>query len=198
MCHRISACFSVLLLSLAAAHQQRGGSEVVEWVETVGRDGAPLEPCGQPGSGLTLASWAFAQPAIRRSATGKTSSQGLRVTLACSREPKDLQAWAPPPTGVAQANFSDTLATTGWTRLWVTSNHSYSDALQAYAGGYLEGVLTAHRIVEFIANTMGNSSGFSPPLQRFVQANMKWMEEQVALLQNSDPYWYQVCTHTAE
>lgn len=81
---------------------------------------------------------------------------------------------------------------TGWATLEVHSNNSIDSSLQAYAAGFLEGCVSQQRMYEFLLNTRGLTSGFSAPLQSFVEANLAYIDQQVQANAAQDPYWYQV------
>ncbi len=93
---------------------------------------------------------------------------------------------------VAWGWFNDTIVANGWGTLEVHSNISYSNELQAYAAGYLEGSLTAQRIWEYVYNAEDAQTGFSPKLKAFVDSNTQYVTEMIASLGDTDPIWHQV------
>lgn len=113
---------------------------------------------------------------------------GLRVVTADAPGPlAGLSA-------LAFGSFDDTIATTGWSFLDVTTNASaaYTDAQTAAAAGLLEGTLTAARSAEFIANLHNSTSTFSPALEAYVVANVAWVRAEAARLGGTDPLWHQI------
>lgn len=80
----------------------------------------------------------------------------------------------------------------GWNYLQINTNPQYSDSLQAYAAGYLEGYLSYHDILNFIQNKFVNvddSQGISNNVSQYIQQNYEWNQENI--LNNPHvPYWY--------
>ncbi len=57
-----------------------------------------------------------------------------------------VQDGSDPTNGIAVAEYSNEMNTTGWARFNLKSNPIFSDDLQAFGSGYLEGVLSAELI----------------------------------------------------
>ena len=93
---------------------------------------------------------------------------------------------------VAWGYFNDTINTTGWSFLSITTNISATDEEQAYAAGYLEGKLTVQRIWQYIANVLNSETGYSHALAKYVDENNAWVSEQGAQHFSSDSYWRHV------
>jgi len=84
------------------------------------------------------------------------------------RDPIDGVAW-----GWTDANRNKT----GWNRLYVTTNSAFDEQLQAYAAGYLEGVLESFGIWAYYQNfkfrmLKGNEAW--PELVKFMTAQLDW------------------------
>lgn len=81
-----------------------------------------------------------------------------------------------------------------WSILEIRTSPKVKDVDQAYAAGFLEGVLTADLIYYHWHNTIKNNNcvkdpGVCPKLSKHIATNKQWME---ASLNASDPYWYHV------
>jgi hypothetical protein len=79
----------------------------------------------------------------------------------------------------------------------VTTNGSYSDTMQAYAAGYLEGYLTRDLIRMHWHNTYDGYcsepySSYCQRLQDYLVKNFDWMKLQRDRAEGRDPYWHQV------
>ena len=97
---------------------------------------------------------------------------------------------------IAFVEFNDSLSSTGWTSLTVSTNGSYSDADQAHAAGVGEGYATAKRILQSWVNTMStyckDSSPFCNRLTEFIYENQYWMKYMVEKMAFKSNYWYHV------
>lgn len=89
----------------------------------------------------------------------------------------------------ASGSFHDDIAASGWGRLLVRTEGT--GAHSAFAAGYLEGVLTANRVVEHLSNVMGAKKWNPMPaaLQVFVESTDVWARSQIASADPSDSYW---------
>eukprot|EP01012_Entosiphon_sulcatum_P005920 TRINITY_DN1275_c0_g1_i1.p1 TRINITY_DN1275_c0_g1~~TRINITY_DN1275_c0_g1_i1.p1 ORF type:complete len:543 (+),score=120.60 TRINITY_DN1275_c0_g1_i1:90-1718(+) len=98
---------------------------------------------------------------------------------------------------VAMAEYDDSIPTTGWGRLVVTSNDRFDDSSQAYAAGLAEGGLTQQRTWEWVQNMVVGFSGWNTtadipkPIQDYLQGNRQWAQQQAASNQSS-ALWQQV------
>jgi hypothetical protein len=95
---------------------------------------------------------------------------------------KSLLAWG---------GFKDTISDDGWSYLSISSNSTSSNKVQAKAAGYVEGCLTHLRIYDFATIHQGDF-GWSDNLTQFVDANYKFMNEQIVQADGTDPFWEQV------
>lgn len=92
---------------------------------------------------------------------------------------------------VVKAEYNATLGTIGWDTLAIESNGAFADADQAYAAGYAEGSLTYARAWNHWFNNFGTNP-VAPQVLAFFDANVQWIEQQVAAKNATDPYWMQV------
>ncbi|XP_012944732.1 putative phospholipase B-like 2 [Aplysia californica] len=102
---------------------------------------------------------------------------------------------------VAVASFDNTINKTGWAKLDVTTTsggkQAYSDSMQAYAAGFVEGHITRPLMEMHWINTV---AGFCPEplslkckgLKGFFEKNLEWMKAQIKSQAADDPYWYHV------
>ena len=97
---------------------------------------------------------------------------------------------------IAFVEFNDSLSSTGWTSLTISTNGSYPDADQAHAAGVGEGYATAKRILQSWVNTMSTyckeSSPFCNRLTEFNYENQYWMKYMVEKMAGKSNYWYHV------
>ncbi|NXJ80244.1 PLBLB protein, partial [Trogon melanurus] len=85
-----------------------------------------------------------------------------------------------------------------WAFLEVATNASYNDSLQAYAAGLAEAAVSEQLMYMHWMNTMVGycspfkyESEYCEKLRSYLEANLGWMEEQMA--EGQDPeYWHQV------
>lgn len=56
---------------------------------------------------------------------------------------------------IAVGRYSKTLATIGWSKLYIETFNNCPSEIQSYAAGYIEGKLTAKNILEFYQNLVG-------------------------------------------
>lgn len=92
----------------------------------------------------------------------------------------------------AHGVFEDTLHEVGWSKLWLRGTARGNEASQSflersltstYAAGYLEGILTHHRIRQHFANTYYSffPEGKAPiEIEAFARANLQFIQENVA------------------
>eukprot|EP01124_Arcella_intermedia_P007924 TRINITY_DN1490_c0_g1_i1.p1 TRINITY_DN1490_c0_g1~~TRINITY_DN1490_c0_g1_i1.p1 ORF type:complete len:540 (+),score=100.73 TRINITY_DN1490_c0_g1_i1:93-1622(+) len=91
--------------------------------------------------------------------------------------------------GVAKGHYEVQQNQTGWNTLHVYTDGSYSDALQSYGAGFLEGYLT----MEDIWNTWltcQQTISFDDKVTSFMLAQDKWVREMAK--SQTDGYWHQV------
>ncbi len=89
--------------------------------------------------------------------------------------------------------WSDSISTTGWCSLDVTTNRSYTALEQLYSAGYLEGSLSHTRISQHFTNLLQMQLDGAPAdaytrLQQFVQDQLTWSEQQIAA-NPTDSFW---------
>ncbi|KAM7034381.1 putative phospholipase B-like 2 [Acridotheres tristis] len=102
------------------------------------------------------------------------------------------------PAAVAWASLDDRIPHVGWAFLEVATNASYNDSLQAYAAGLAEAAVTEQLMYMHWMNTMVGYCGpfkyeseYCQKLRNYLEANLAWMEEQMAKGQDTE-YWHQV------
>uniref|UniRef100_A0A8C5V403 Phospholipase B-like n=1 Tax=Microcebus murinus TaxID=30608 RepID=A0A8C5V403_MICMU len=102
------------------------------------------------------------------------------------------------PDAVAWANLTNAIHETGWAFLELGTSGSYNDSLQAYAAGVVEAAVSQELIYMHWMNTVVNycgpfeyEVGYCERLKSFLEVNLEWMQEQVALNKDS-VYWHQV------
>jgi hypothetical protein len=98
--------------------------------------------------------------------------------------------------GVATAIYNATFFQTGWDILHLHTSSHFADKQQAYAAGYLEGVLTHERITTHYINSLYVCfpSGKIPDnVAKFLMDQQNWMEKQISQYAETDHYW-----HTAQ
>jgi hypothetical protein len=95
---------------------------------------------------------------------------------------------------VAYATFDDRVESTGWMFLRLTTSSTYSDAVQSYAAGYLEGYLSATRIAQHYLN--GLEFTFGANTTSVPQNVRDWFSQQDAFMvaqsqkgSTQDAYW---------
>lgn len=95
-------------------------------------------------------------------------------------------------TADATGRFHDEMHETGWGRLYLQS--ASVTPTTAFAAGYLEGALTAHRIVTHLANYKASQSLDPVPsgVQAFVEASDAWIRASVLAADAQDSYWQNV------
>jgi len=95
---------------------------------------------------------------------------------------------------VAVAVFKNTMNSTGWSLLQITTNGSYDDMQQSEAAGLIEGYITADHISMHFQNTMAdyctNDKEFCDKLKDFMKSNTEYLENSIKNDRSS--YWYQV------
>uniref|UniRef100_A0A1I7SUI5 Phospholipase B-like n=1 Tax=Bursaphelenchus xylophilus TaxID=6326 RepID=A0A1I7SUI5_BURXY len=99
---------------------------------------------------------------------------------------------------IAVGKYSNQVNSTGWGILEVETFPEFTDEVQAYAAGVVEGSLTKLQIYYHFRNTIeGNCNGanrdYCKRLYRYLRSNLDWVQSQVlnpAL--KDDPYWRQV------
>eukprot|EP01130_Rhizamoeba_saxonica_P018914 TRINITY_DN9644_c0_g1_i1.p1 TRINITY_DN9644_c0_g1~~TRINITY_DN9644_c0_g1_i1.p1 ORF type:complete len:541 (-),score=112.21 TRINITY_DN9644_c0_g1_i1:31-1566(-) len=97
--------------------------------------------------------------------------------------------------GVAFGSFQDDLDKNGWGVLSVRTNPKFSNEMQMFAAGYLEGALTSNRIYENYENLYSEFFGKSGPskeLLNWLDTQDKWVKKNTEDSQNLNDYWKQV------
>jgi len=93
------------------------------------------------------------------------------------------------PVSQATASWHDDIPKSGWGRLLVKTK-SAEPGLPAFAAGYLEGYLTAERVVQHYNNAV-KGEGYSPPpagVTDFLKTTDSWMQRQVRAAGPQDSY----------
>mmetsp|Transcript_82953 Transcript_82953/g.231402 ORF Transcript_82953/g.231402 Transcript_82953/m.231402 type:complete len:612 (+) Transcript_82953:147-1982(+) len=92
----------------------------------------------------------------------------------------------------AMGTFHDAVEETGWGRLLVRTRSTKSPA--PFAAGYVEGALTARRVIQHFANLKAGAK--LDPLQagvrEFVLATDAWARKQIEVASPKDEYWNSV------
>jgi hypothetical protein len=108
------------------------------------------------------------------------------VTVQTSAQPI-----APNSRTAAWGVFNDSISDNGWSVLDVHTSASFADDVQVYAAGYAEGVVTQGRSYETVMNSFGGLDYNGTALGDFVDAQLKWVDAQVAA-NVGDAYWHHV------
>ncbi|VVC38022.1 Hypothetical protein CINCED_3A023616 [Cinara cedri] len=94
---------------------------------------------------------------------------------------------------IGKAKFTDNINSTGWGYLEIRTMLLTKDVDQAYAAGFLEGVLTADLIYSHWYNSMKGYCTDRPNICKnltdFMNTNKYWILSQFI---KPDPFWYQV------
>ncbi|BFZ11880.1 hypothetical protein BsWGS_14919 [Bradybaena similaris] len=103
---------------------------------------------------------------------------------------------------VAVASFDNSINSTGWAKLDVTTrageNGKYSDSQQMYAAGFVEGHITKTLMSMHWINTVAGMcsepiSWQCKQLRTYLEKNMNWMQQQISEnVPLSSPYWYHI------
>lgn len=101
--------------------------------------------------------------------------------------------------GVVRACFRDSILTNGWSQLELESQSSYTDTVQAYAAGIMEGALTWHNIYMHWSNTIDavcskdeESEEFCDWLRGLITTNVDTVKKMADMKGKHDYYWYQI------
>lgn len=98
----------------------------------------------------------------------------------------------------AVGSWQDTIDTTGWSNLLVRTRAAPQDdgaEAAAFSAGYLEGHLTAHRVVQHLSNArvgVGGGVRMDPLPEKvagFLRATDAWTRDKVARADPDDEYW---------
>ncbi|CAD6188713.1 unnamed protein product [Caenorhabditis auriculariae] len=94
---------------------------------------------------------------------------------------------------VAVARWKNAVNTTGWTFLEVETRGGYEPELQAYAAGYLEGVLSHTVLGYHLENAMNdyckNFTQYCSRLEGFLTENQNWIKSELEKHPSDDIYW---------
>uniref|UniRef100_A0A182Q9V3 Phospholipase B-like n=1 Tax=Anopheles farauti TaxID=69004 RepID=A0A182Q9V3_9DIPT len=103
------------------------------------------------------------------------------------------------PKGVVRACFRDSILTNGWSQLELESQSSYTDTVQAYAAGIMEGALTWNNIYMHWSNTIDavcskdeESEEFCDWLRGLITTNVDTVKKMADMKGKHDYYWYQI------
>eukprot|EP01121_Diplochlamys_sp_Union-15-3_P017329 TRINITY_DN607_c0_g1_i1.p1 TRINITY_DN607_c0_g1~~TRINITY_DN607_c0_g1_i1.p1 ORF type:complete len:533 (-),score=75.69 TRINITY_DN607_c0_g1_i1:57-1655(-) len=95
---------------------------------------------------------------------------------------------------VAWGYFSDETALNGWGKLSISTSNQFSDNVQCYAAGFLEGYFTHRQIYQVkISYDYSNFKSSDPPkaMLDFIRHNDDWVRAQVQKF-STDSYWQNV------
>jgi hypothetical protein len=135
-------------------------------------------------------------------------ASSIEATVYCTKQQQDGKSIActySPATydtvkGTAFAKYIPSLNTTGWDILRLGTNSLYSDDIQSYAAGFLEGVLTCSQIelhyVNMNSYTWYNETNKAMPahVSQFFENQRQWMQEETQKYSSDDHYWNLVGT----
>lgn len=103
------------------------------------------------------------------------------------------------PKGVVRACFRDSVLTNGWSQLEIESQSTYTDTVQAYAAGIMEGALTWHNIYMHWTNTIDAVCSSDPESEEFcewlrglITTNVDTVMKMADMKGKHDHYWHQV------
>ncbi|KFB43878.1 AGAP005971-PA-like protein [Anopheles sinensis] len=103
------------------------------------------------------------------------------------------------PKGVVRACFRDSVLTNGWSQLELESQASYTDSVQAYSAGMMEGALTWHNIYMHWLNTIDSVCSRDPESEEFcewlrglITTNVDTVKKMADMKGKHDHYWYQI------
>ncbi|XP_035914247.1 putative phospholipase B-like lamina ancestor [Anopheles stephensi] len=121
-------------------------------------------------------------------------NSGYRLEFWGQRNDLDLV-----PKGAVRACFRDSILTNGWSQLELESQSSYTDTVQAYAAGIMEGALTWHNIYMHWSNTIDavcskdvESEEFCDWLRGLITTNVDTVKKMADMKGKHDYYWYQI------
>ncbi|KAK8808636.1 hypothetical protein WA158_008537 [Blastocystis sp. Blastoise] len=89
---------------------------------------------------------------------------------------------------VAQAKFVEAINATGWNFLSIETFSQFSNEVQSYAAGYIEGAATYKQIYLNIKNRYGGPE-CPEHIQKILDSNRKWEEEMIAKSSSDKNYW---------
>lgn len=132
---------------------------------------------------LAIVSLAHAVKVTKPTLGVVSDSDGNLSCVNFSKTPKDsMLAWG---------GYEDTIPVDGWSYLSISSSPVATNLIQAKAAGYLEACLTHSRIYEY-SLIHADDYGWSSDLRTYYNDNYKYMTEQIAVANGTDPFWEQV------
>ncbi|KAE9412959.1 hypothetical protein Angca_008600, partial [Angiostrongylus cantonensis] len=94
---------------------------------------------------------------------------------------------------VAAAKWRNSVNTTGWTFLEIETQSRFDPHLQAYAGGYLEGlqsrVVLHYHIQNTIMNYCNNFTQYCNRMTDFLNENQNFIKKKLGTTDKDDKYW---------
>ncbi|PAV75746.1 hypothetical protein WR25_11700 [Diploscapter pachys] len=94
---------------------------------------------------------------------------------------------------VAVARWQNSVNTTGWTFLEVETRDGFEPGIQAYAAGYLEGLLSHTVLTYHVQNAISyycaNFTGYCGRMKAFLTDNQNWIKDKLATVARDDVYW---------
>ena len=94
---------------------------------------------------------------------------------------------------VAVARWQNSVNTTGWTFLEVETRDGFEPGVQAYAAGYLEGLLShtvlTYHVQNAISDYCTNFTGYCGRMKAFLTDNQNWIKDKLATVARDDVYW---------
>jgi hypothetical protein len=94
-------------------------------------------------------------------------------------------------TAAACCNLDDTRSANGWGSLFVHTNPSFANDVQAHAAGICEGALTVVPVQEAYTN-MGFPMALSAKVKAYVVQNFAWIRKEVKARSQTEDYWSMV------
>ena len=87
---------------------------------------------------------------------------------------------------VGESLYRQEVNTTGWSFLQLQTRHTFSDVVQAFAAGYLEGWVTREiRHLQYRNTIVGRCDGkqeLCDKITQWVKDNTNWVRKQLAVL----------------
>ncbi|KAF7637821.1 Phospholipase B-like, partial [Meloidogyne graminicola] len=96
----------------------------------------------------------------------------------------------------AIGRFRNAINISGWSYLEIETKGNYEPTFQAYAAGYIEGILTKRVLHLHIQNTVldycKGYQNYCKKLMPFLHDNMQYIKRKINSAANDDPYWQAV------
>ena len=98
---------------------------------------------------------------------------------------------------VAHTTFKNAINSTGFSFLELKTQEKFDDVIQAYAAGFVEGIVSKELIDMHWYNVMSDycqkyNEDYCKKLKKYINDNFKWMNEQISKYGDTDPFWHHV------